>query len=78
MPTVRDDLFFKLEQIAVQVVDGLALDLLAAAARSFPVIEAPAPAQMGRVVALHVLADDLAMGQISGFACCVTQELLGR
>src|SRR5262249_57372184 len=59
------------------VIDGLALDLLAAPARGLPVLEAPTPAQVRGIIAFHVLADDFTMNQVSRLGRRVAQELLG-
>src|SRR5215470_3885766 len=60
------------------MIDGFALDLLATTTCRFPVFEAGAAFEMSRVVAFHVLADDLAMDQIGGFFRRVAQETLRR
>src|SRR5262249_35244898 len=77
VPATRDYLFFKLKQVPVQVIDGLALDLLAAPARGLPVLESPTPAQVRGIIAFHVLADDFTMNQVSRLGRRVAQELLG-
>ena len=58
---MRNHLLFELKQVFVQVVDGFALDLLAAPPRGIPILEAGAPAQVRRVIAFHVLADNFAV-----------------
>src|SRR5215467_1388122 len=59
------------------MINGFALDLLATAARGLPILEPRPPALMGRGIALHVLADDLAMHEISGFLGGRAEKALG-
>ena len=78
MATVSDDLFFKLKEIAVQMVDGLALDLLAALARRLPIVDAGASAKVGSLIAIHAAAEDFAMDQVGRFHRRILEKFLRR
>src|SRR5262245_40400110 len=69
---------FKLEQVLVEMTNSFALDLLTAAARGFPVLETAAAFLVRRFIAVHALADDLAVDQVGGLFRRVAQETLRR
>src|SRR5262245_3621736 len=78
MAAAGENAGFELKQILVEMIDGLALDLLAAASRRLPILKARATSPMRRVVTLHVLANDLAVHQVGGFFRSIAQEALRR
>jgi len=58
------------------MLNGFTLNRLALVPRCFPVFESAAAPLMPGLVALHILADNLAMAQISGLGRSIAQKLL--
>src|SRR5215472_14210371 len=68
--------FLKLEQVSIEMVDGFTLDLLATPPGRLPILKTGAAFQMRGIVTLHVLADDLAVHQVSRLDGSVMEEPL--
>src|SRR5712692_1168391 len=78
MSAPRRNFFFKLEQVTIQMIDGLLLDLLALLPGSLPILEPRAATKMCSIVAFQAMKNDSTMDQVRRLDRGVLQETLCR
>ena len=78
MSAARNHFFFELEKVAIQMIDGFPLDLLALLASGFPVLDARATLEVCYIVAVHAALNDFAVHQVRRLHGGVLQEALCR